>query len=141
MLSGITALTAGALSMPFAYLANHYARGRWAVMVFGALCFAFAGAAMHCMSDAVLSTWPWIVTFFIIHGAARGVWESTNKAVIALYFPEEESQQVAFAAVYFASGLSGALGFLLSGLAPRECIAALNLTISLLALVCYHFTS
>jgi MFS family permease len=141
LLSGITALTAGVLSMPFALLANRYARGRWAVMVFGALCFAFAGAVVLCLSDEVLSSWVWIVTFFVIHGAARGVWESTNKAVIALYFSEAETQQAAFSAVYFASGLSGALGFLLSGLASRESIAALNLVISMVALVCYHISS
>jgi len=40
------------------------------------------------------------------------VWESTNKAVVAEFFPASRDRDAGFAAIYFSSGLAGALGFL-----------------------------
>lgn len=137
LLSGITALTAGCLAAPFGLVAGRFASGRTVIMVLGALCFAYGGGVLLCFSDAELATWPSIVIFFVMHGIARGVWENTNKATIAIYFPALHERQAAFAAVSCASGLSGALGFLIFRVFTRNAVAIVNLAISIIALFSY----
>ena len=38
------------------------------------------------MSDAHLGTWVLIVPYMLVFGIARGIWENTNKSVIADFF-------------------------------------------------------
>ncbi|KAJ1433142.1 hypothetical protein B484DRAFT_417924 [Ochromonadaceae sp. CCMP2298] len=141
LLNGLATLAAVALAAPYAFVSNYGGYGgggKWYVMVFGLVCFTFSGLAMLAASDATISQWSFIVPFFLVHGAARGVWENTNKAVIAEYFADPYLRDAAFASVYFASGLAGAVGFLLFEFLSRDALAAVNLGIPLLALVTYH---
>lgn len=90
------------------------------------------------MSDKKLSQWGNIIIYYILHGVARGVWENTNKAVISEYF--SDYTDVAFGAVYFSSGLSGAMGYYIYKYMTRFQMSLLNTLIPLIALFCYHFS-
>ena len=107
-------------------------------MLSGTACFAFSGAAVLCASNSSLARWGFIVPYFIIHGAARGIWENTNKSVIADYFPDPEVRETAYAAVYFCNGISAAMGFLFFGLFSRDAKAAVVLVVSIIAGIAYH---
>ena len=48
-----------------------------------------------------------------IAGVGRGVWESTNKAVIADFFPTQPG--AAFANVIWSSGLASSVGYFMFG--------------------------
>jgi hypothetical protein len=142
ILSGLMALTAAVVAWPFSAVSNRYRHGRAGVMVLGALCFAFGAGAVLCFSDAQLAQPAFMVIYFVVRGVARGVWEGVNKANIALCFRDStEDRQAAFAAIYFASGLAGALGFLSAGVLSRNAVAGINFVLSVGALVCYLLSS
>jgi MFS family permease len=137
LLSGLVTLTAAILSGPFAMIGTKYTFGNSMIMIFGAVCFALGGLILLTLNDSQISTWPVIIFYYIIHGAARGVWENTNKAVIAEYFPHKDQRDAAFASVYFSSGLAGAMGFAFFQFLNKYVIAAINLSISCVALFCF----
>ena len=63
-------------------------------------------------TDEQLGTWSMIVPFLIIYGIGRGTWENTNKAVIAdFYLQQPDISTTAFAAISFANGLAGSIGY------------------------------
>lgn len=57
-----------------------------------------------------------------------------SKAVIADYFPQNEVREVAFATVYFSSGLAGAMGFAFFQFLDKYSIAVVNLVVSFVAI-------
>lgn len=138
ILSALTAFAAMALALPYAEIANNYKYGKWYVMMFGGICFFLAGFPLLVASDQQIAHWGYLVVYFIIHGAARGAWESTNKATITEYFPSGKYQDAAFAAVYFTSGLAGAVGFLFYQYMSRSQLAILNTVVPIIAMLCYH---
>lgn len=137
LLAGISTLTAVLMAAPIAYFSNYVKHGKAYVMVFGALCFLFAGLPILITNNETIGNWNFIVVYFMIHGAARGIWENTNKSVVVDYFTDSSDRELAFAAIYFASGLAGAFGFLFFAVMNREGLAALNVTVSVIALVSY----
>jgi len=50
-----------------------------------------------------------LLGLYVVHGIGRGVWESTNKAVILDFFPD--NAMAAFANVIVSSGLASTIGF------------------------------
>lgn len=141
LLTASSTLCAALLSFPFASLSRRNSgRGKWYVMVIGALCFCSSGLAPLVLTDSKLSTWPCIVVYFLLHGAARCCWESTNKAVIAEYFPLKDPRETAFAAVYFTSGLSGAIAYYFYKYMTRDQMVWTNTIVPLIALISYHFS-
>lgn len=141
LMSALATLTAVALSWPYAKIATTINQGKWYVMMAGGGCFLYAGLSVLCLSNAQMSSWPFLVTYFMIYGAARAAWESTNKAIIAEYFSHDDKlKDSAFAAVYFMSGLAGAFGFVFYKFMDRTQLAAINTVAPIIALVCYHFS-
>ena len=140
-LSGLGTLSAVLLAWPFEVISKKFnGRGKWHVMVFAALCFVFVGLPFLIVSkDSDLAHWYIVVPYFLLYGAGRGAWESTNKATIAEYFANDPIRDAAFAAIYFASGLSGALGYFFYKDMTRFEMAILNTTVPVIALFCYHF--
>ena len=59
---------------------------------------------------------------------------------MADYFETEAERETAYAAVYFTSGLAGAMGYLFSKFMDRTTFASINTVAPLVALVCYHFS-
>jgi MFS family permease len=139
LLSGTVSLTASLLAGPMAWVCNNVPHGRVLVMILGIFCFAMGGLFLICLSDEEIASWSVILWYYVLHGAARGVWENTNKALIADFFPSSDMRDAAFASVYFSSGLAGAMGFIFFQFMSRYSIAVANLVTSLIALICYLF--
>jgi len=132
---GIATFSAVVLSIPYARISNHTRYGPWIIMLFGALCFALAGFPLLVASNEQISSWSFLVFYYIIHGAARGAWESTNKAIVTEIFLSEKGRTIAFASVYFTSGLAGAFGFLFYQYMSRLSLALINTTVPIISFV------
>lgn len=109
-------------------------------MMFGGCCFAFSGIALLVLSDSEIAHWSVVLLYYAIHGAARGVWENTSKAVVADYFHAEKERETAYAAVYFTSGLAGAVGYATFQFMGRIPLAIVNTVVPIVALICYHMS-
>ncbi len=144
LLSGLSILVAVLLAYPLAQISNRVRHGKYYIMVAGGVCFACAGLPLLFFSDRTIGQWAFLVPYFAVHGAARGIWENTNKAVVAEYFAPDgtaaELRDAAFAAVYFTSGLAGAFGYLFFKFMSRGQLAALNICVSVAAIAAYHFS-
>ena len=141
LLTALSTFCAALLSYPFALISNYSnGRGKWYIMIFGSICFCLTGFIPLLYSNKILSKWENVILYYLIHGAARGCWENTNKAVIVDYFPNHENRDTAFSAVYFSSGLSGALGYYFYKYMSRDCMVLINFIIPLIALISYHFS-
>jgi hypothetical protein len=141
LLSGISILTAVLLAYPLAYISNNLHNGKYYVMLFGGICFALGGFIVLILNDETIAKWSIILPYFMIHGAARGIWENTNKAIVAEYFSHGEFRDVAFAAVYFSSGFAGAFGYLFFKFMSRNELAILNIVISIIAMISFHYSN
>jgi hypothetical protein len=137
LLSSLTTLSAIILAGPCAYISNHHAHGKWMIMVAGSLCFLFEALSVITLPEHTVASWGFIVPLYLIHGAGRGVFENTNKAVISEYFPDPQVRSAAFATVYFSSGFAAAVGFLLYQYITRNQFIALFMSMSILAIICY----
>eukprot|EP00966_Prymnesium_polylepis_P189485 4390661-Prymnesium_polylepis.2 len=78
----------------------------------------------------------WYLTFFyIFYGLARGVWESTNRAISASLFPHHLEQ--IFALIRFSEGLAASIGFFICPCLDGEPIATLVVVFGSIALFAY----
>ena len=140
LLSAISTIAAAVLSLCLALLANMTSHGKWKVMVFGGICFLIGPLLVLILPVQMIANWGFLVLFFIIHGAGRGIWESVNKSVVADYFICESERGTAFAAVYFTSGLAGAIGFIVFQFMSPMAIALLNVAAGMSAIIGYVFS-
>lgn len=141
ILSAISTITAASIAIPYAYISNKSSSGKWSVMMFSGGCFLFNGILVLIFSNSSLGSWFIMIPYYIIHGAARGAWESTNKAVIAEYFQLPNQRDIAFASIYFASGLAGAFGYFGYHYMSGTAIAALNSAVAFLSIATYHYST
>ena len=165
-------------------------------MILGGVSFLFAGFSAVLLDENTVSKddlWAFLVFYFLIYGLGRGVWESTNKAIVAEYFPDKDVVEVtsyneeqenssssnsgsssssnsnsnsnsksnsnssvdtnlnhgtgtncmnlrdaAYAAVYFTSGLTGAIAYLSFRYMTKGQLIALNTIVPIVALYCFH---
>lgn len=54
-----------------------------AIILAGIVSFASVGVAVIFFSNDTLSSWPYLIVLTVIYGMGRGIWENTNKAVVA----------------------------------------------------------
>merc|ERR1719436_1582311 len=77
-------------------------------------CFVFLGVGLigWLVPKHVLVScgWPMMIAIYLLQGNGRVVYESTNRAVFADFFPDTKAG--AFAMFGVQSGLSGMIGFL-----------------------------
>lgn len=139
LLAGITTLSAALLAPVFGMVSAQVEDGSYLLMIMGAVCFAAGGVMLITLSAEQIAYWPVIITYYVVLGVGRGVWENTNKAMVSIFFPVDEQRDAAYAAIYFSSGLAGALGFIFFQFLTKRSIAVINMSISLIALVCFHF--
>lgn len=140
-LNGISVLTAVLLAAPLACLSNSLLHGNWFIMVFGCLCYSFLGLTVATAPLHLLQRWDVMVVYFVVLGASRGVWENTNKAVIAESFNDVDFRETAYAAIYFSSGLAGAVGFSLALIISMDDFAIMLIAISVCSLIGYHLST
>jgi len=119
-LTAIIPGTAMILSIPFAKLARCI--GNAPIMFLGCLSFFIIGVVGYTVNQqtlilngeakmAPMLNMGQLIVLYITFGIGRAVYESTNKAVYADFFPTERAG--AFGLVAFESGLFGAVGFIL----------------------------
>lgn len=124
-LTAIIPGTAMILSIPFARLARYIGNapimwlGCFAFFIIGVLGYALdtkefvyksdTGKMVSVMGPAL--NLGELIVLYMVFGIGRAVYESTNKAVYADFFPTDRAG--AFGLVAFESGLFGAVGFLL----------------------------
>jgi MFS family permease len=143
LLSGCITLTAVLIAQPLALTTRWYPNnGKTVIMIIGSVAFTLNGLFLIVFSNSTLSSWAFIVFYYILHGIARGIWENTNKGIIAEFFSNNTYyRDAAFASIYFASGFSGALGFLFFQFLSKNTIATINCVVSVIALLGYLYAS
>lgn len=118
------------LSLPFGWLAKY--TGKLSLMLFGGVCYVTI-----CVWVIVFTEWKelgyGIIGMYVLAGVGRAVFEGTNKAVFADFFPNEK--EAAFSCVIVQSGLSATLGFFLFPLFSKDTQAAICLFFSAISLV------
>ena len=88
--------------------------GKGPVLLLGAVCFALLGGLSKC-SDA--AKWHWgVLVFYVCMGVGRAVYESTNKAIFADFFPDPDKSPGVFANVFVFSNGASATAFILGAL-------------------------
>jgi hypothetical protein len=152
-LTAVTTLSAALVVMPLAMLANSYQTnnsGKAYIMLGGGICFLIGPLLVLALPEDAMGNWTFLVFFFIIHGIARGVWESTNKAIFVDFFGGRRRPSVvkddpvlrdqlpgAFASIYFASGIAGAIGFLVNQFLSKLWISLANVLVAVIAIICF----
>jgi hypothetical protein len=139
LFSGITTMTAVLLAYPYSFISNTFTHGKYYTMLTGGLSFFLVGILAY-LPKAVMAQWGFLFFYFVIYGFGRGAWENTNKAVIAEYFPKKKMREVAYASIYFTSGLSAAIGYCSYQYMTIEQLATLNTFVPLIAMGAYHFS-
>jgi MFS family permease len=92
--------------------------GKGPILLLGAACFALLGALSKCGDPA---RWHWgVLVFYACMGVGRAVYESTNKAIFADFFPGPEQGPGVFANVFVFSTGASAAAFLLGALDKTE---------------------
>jgi hypothetical protein len=115
--------------------------GKPIMMTIGAICLAYTGFALLVFSDGMLGTWTNILIYLVIFGIGRGIWENTNKAVIADLYVDSKLSTTAFASITFFNGMAGAIGYFCFEHMVRLQMAELVMISSLLSIPCFIFSS
>jgi len=107
------------------------------VMCVGALGFLLEGVILLTANDEQLSSTAWLVVIYAAQGVGRGVWESTNKAVIADFFPQDAA--AAFANIIWSSALASTFGYFTFSKGAANVVWESSLCVALvvLGLACY----
>jgi MFS family permease len=138
LLSSVSVLVAAVIAIPLAsYVTSH---GKYLVMLLGAVCFGFCCSPVLYLSNDSIAAWGIMIPFVVLYGVGRGVWENTNKAAVAdIFAMSHEDREKAYAAIYFFSGLGGAIGYFLFKYISRFTIGMLTVMISILGLIGNHY--
>lgn len=95
-LSALVCFSGAVMAIPAGWVAK--AHGKVGLMITGGLCLAAVGAGVLLRSNAQLSDWGPITIYLVIYGVGRGIWENTNKAVVADFFGDSDSGTTAVTA-------------------------------------------
>lgn len=129
---------AGAMSAyPFARLSRYY--GKDTIIFVGNICMLLIGLILLVVTDEQLEHWTFMIPYLLIAGMGRGVWENTNKAVIADFFPNSDNLTSAFSIVTLFTAYSTSVGYFTFFAVTREQMIGMVLFFALLSLICYHF--
>lgn len=108
LIFAITPAVATIVSLPMSFLASKI--GKQPLMMFGASCYASLSLTVSLLNvDQLVNIHYGVCGFYVVQGLGRAVFENTNKAVFADFFPND--QEAAFANVIFQSGLASAFAF------------------------------
>ena len=139
LLMAIDTLSSAISAYPMSTVSNAL-QSKWCIMVTGCACFLYQGLSLLLLSDDFIAQWTYLVPFYLVHGVTRCIFENTNKALITDYFVAVKEKEIAFAAIYFASGLSAAFAFCFYQYMDRFTIAIINTIAPIVAVLCYHLS-
>ncbi len=140
-LSALITVTAAIISLCYARGAIVYKNGAYYAMMVGGAAFLYTGLSVLVTTSDTVGTWNFLGVFYCIYGFARGAWESTNKAILALYFKDKpELKDAGFAAAYFAAGFSGCLGYGFFRYCHKSVISTICTVVPFIAMVSFHYS-
>jgi MFS family permease len=129
----VTPATATLLSFPYSFLSAKY--GKLALMVWGGLNYAAASVWVLILSpDDLVGLGFGIMGIYAVVGSGRAVFEGTNKALFADFFPEDK--EAAFANVIVQSGGGAALAYFVFPMLEHEVIGYITAGMALLGIIC-----
>jgi hypothetical protein len=106
------------------------------VMLLGPLLFGFCASVVLYLRSSQIASWSVIIPLVIAYGIGRGIWENTNKSVIATIFhTSPEQRDAVFSAIYFTSGITAAMGFLLYRFLSLEIVGILIIIVSVIGMI------
>eukprot|EP00300_Choanocystis_sp_HF-7_P009090 c16261_g1_i1.p1 GENE.c16261_g1_i1~~c16261_g1_i1.p1 ORF type:complete len:191 (-),score=35.54 c16261_g1_i1:116-688(-) len=128
--SAIASGTAALLTLPFGKLSQRISKVY--LMVLGGVLFTVECILLLSFSNQRIGDWSFVVLVYAMYGAGRCVWEGTNKAALADFFPKKAPP--AFATIVMASGASSGAGYLLVPVMHRDhflagCLVVASLSI------------
>jgi MFS family permease len=137
ILAAFIVLSGAMASIPAAKLANVI--GKSAVVSFGAVALTLSCSMFFFFSDRALGTWTGIIPLLLLYGVGRGIWENTNKAVMADFYAEDKDSCIsAFAASSFFTGYASAMGYFVFPYSSRTGMAGVCVFSGILGLICYR---
>uniref|UniRef100_A0A7S0ST91 Major facilitator superfamily (MFS) profile domain-containing protein n=1 Tax=Chromulina nebulosa TaxID=96789 RepID=A0A7S0ST91_9STRA len=137
-LSALVLFSGAVASLPAAQAANIL--GKSIVISIGGVALVMSSFVFFLFSNAELGTWFAILPLLILYGIGRGIWENTNKAVIADFYSDQiEKSTSAFAATSFFTGYASAMGYFAFPYIPRLGMAGLVVVSGIISLFCYRF--
>lgn len=140
LMSGVSALVAAILARAFGRLGGIVGKGP--VLMTGALCFICIplslGLLVPCLGeDRCRSHWGLgLAALFVLQGAGRAVYESTNRAIFSDFFVGPQSDG-AFANCMLQSSLSFAASFFLQASLKAVSVAFIVVVLATLAFATY----
>eukprot|EP00471_Norrisiella_sphaerica_P006643 CAMPEP_0184490862 /NCGR_PEP_ID=MMETSP0113_2-20130426/19111_1 /TAXON_ID=91329 /ORGANISM="Norrisiella sphaerica, Strain BC52" /LENGTH=425 /DNA_ID=CAMNT_0026874981 /DNA_START=98 /DNA_END=1375 /DNA_ORIENTATION=+ len=107
-MSAVVPAVATLMAIPYSWLTNSI--GKAPVMLGGCLSYLTIAIVVAAVQDGTLESLKWgLVFLYILAGNGRSVFEGTNKAMVADFFPEEKP--AAFANIIITSGGASAIAF------------------------------
>ena len=80
LLASLGIFSGAILTWAFNKISNTYSWGKYSVMMSGGFCYLYVAITLLILPNEVMGkNWIFLITYYIIHGIARAVWESTNK--------------------------------------------------------------
>lgn len=85
VLGAIVTLVAACVAYPINVVTTRFAdlRSKLMIVFLGCTCWTLCVMGVLLLPSGELSQWSVIVPYVILHGVGRGIWENTNKAIIA----------------------------------------------------------
>ena len=90
-------------------------------MLLGPSLFAICAIIGLFLFNDILRSWFNLIPVILCYGIGRAIWENTNKSILVMIFHSEyyssdsmkEYKNSIFSMIYFTSGISAAIGFIL----------------------------
>eukprot|EP01033_Poteriospumella_lacustris_P014653 gene14653-10478_t len=133
--AAIVVVAGAVVAAPMSRLADR--QGKSIVILMGNLFLLSCGLVVFFFSDATIGTFLFMIPFSIIFGLGRGVWENTNKAVIAdFYQSNATSSTAAFAVAAFFNGYASSIGYFCFNYIQRERMAEIIIFVTVISSIC-----
>jgi hypothetical protein len=138
ILSALVVVIAALVSMTSTVFVQFFGKSLHILLANLSICFL--GIILLFVSDSQLGTWTCILPYLILEGLALGIWESTNKAIVAdIYGSDEVKSSSAFAMLYFLFFLGNGIGYFCINLISREVIVFILIVCGVLGMVPYIY--
>lgn len=138
ILSALVVVIAAFVSMTSTIFVQCF--GKSLHILLASLSICLLGLILMFASNSQLGTWDYIIPYLMLEGMALGIWESTNKAIIAdIYGSDEVKSSSAFAMLYFLFFLGNGIGYYCISHIPRNVIIFLLITCGAIGAIPYLY--
>lgn len=136
ILSAFVVVIAAIVSMSSTFIVEFL--GRSFNILIANLTICLLGIVLIFLTNSELGTWKYIVPYLFLEGITLGIWESTNKAIVAdIYGFDEIKSSSAFAMLYFLFFLGNGIGYFCINHLPRSSIILLLIVNGIFGVIPY----